>query len=82
MSGVHQTAAYNCKNLFAPLFVRLSATSRLILLTLLLSLGIGGLFARSIWTLREEAWQNAERTSVNLVRALDRSIARTMDTFD
>ena len=41
-------AAYNCKNLFAPLFVRLSATSRLILLTLLLSLGIGGLFARSI----------------------------------
>ena len=48
MSGLHQTAAYNCKNLFAPLFVRLSATSRLILLTLLLSLGIGGLFARSI----------------------------------
>ena len=62
--------------------MRLSATSRLILLTLLLSLGIGGLFARSIWMLREEAWNNAERTNTNLVRALDRSIARTMDTFD
>ena len=62
--------------------MRLSATSRLILLTLLLSLGIGGLFARSIWMLREEAWNNAERTNTNLVRALDRSIARTMEAFD
>ena len=52
------------------------------MLALLLSLGIGGLFARSIWTLREEAWNNAERTNTNLVRALDRSIARTMEAFD
>ena len=62
--------------------MRLPATSRLILLALLLSLGIGGLFARSIWMLREEAWNNAERTNTNLVRALDRSIARTMEAFD
>ena len=75
MSGLHQAGAYNCKNLFPLLFVRLPATSRLILLALLLSLGIGGLFARSIWTLREEAWSNAQRTNTNLVRALDRSIA-------
>jgi len=77
-----QVSAYNCKNLFASLFVRSSATSRLILLAVLLSLGIGGLFARSIWTLREEAWRNAERTNVNLVRTLDQNIARTMESFD
>jgi diguanylate cyclase (GGDEF)-like protein/PAS domain S-box-containing protein len=62
--------------------VRFSATSRLILLAVLLSLGIGGLFARSIWTLREEAWHHAERTSVNLVRTLDQNIARTMESVD
>ncbi|ART56678.1 sensor domain-containing diguanylate cyclase [Acidovorax carolinensis] len=62
--------------------MRSSATSRLILLAALLSLGIGGLFARSIWTLREEAWRNAERTKVNLVRTLDQNIARTMESFD
>jgi len=62
--------------------VRSSASSRLILLALLLSLGIGGLFARSIWALREEAWSNAERANANLARTLDQSIARTLESFD
>lgn len=62
--------------------MRSSASSRLILLALLLSLGIGGLFARSIWALREEAWSNAERANANLARTLDQSIARTLESFD
>jgi len=62
--------------------VRLSVSSRLILLALLLSLGIGGLFARSIWALHEEAWRNAQRTNVNLARTLSENIARTMESFD
>ena len=62
--------------------MRFSVTSRLILLALLLSLGIGGLFARSIWALREEAWSNAELTNINLARTLDQNIARTLETLD
>lgn len=81
-SRLHKASAYNCKNLFNSLLVRSSAASRLILLAVLLSLGIGGLFARSIWTLRNEAWSNAERTNANLVRTLDQNIARTMESFD
>jgi diguanylate cyclase (GGDEF)-like protein/PAS domain S-box-containing protein len=68
--------------LFSLLRVRSSATSRLILLAMLLSLGIGGLFARSIWTLREETWSNAERTNTNLARSLEQSVARTVESFD
>jgi len=49
---------------------------------MLLSLGIGGLFARSIWTLREETWSNAERTNTNLARSLEQSVARTVESFD
>lgn len=81
MSGLHQASAYNCKNLVPSLFVRLPATSRLILLALLLSLGIGGLLPQHLDAARR-AWNNAERTNTNLVRALDRSIARTMEAFD
>lgn len=62
--------------------MRSTAASRLILLALLLSLGIGGLFARSIWTLRAEEWSSAERTNANLARALDQSIASTLESFD
>ncbi len=62
--------------------MRSFVTFRLILLAVLLSLGIGGLFARSIWTLREETWRNAERTNTNLARSLEQSVAHTMESFD
>ena len=62
--------------------MRSPASSRLILLALLLSLGIGGLFARTIWTLREETWANAERTNVNLAHSLEQSVAHAMESLD
>lgn len=54
----------------------------LALLALLLSLGIGVLFARVIWTIREDRQQFARQTSTNLVYVLDQTIARTIEAFD
>ena len=62
--------------------MRSNASSRLILLALLLSLGIGGLFARTIWTLREETWGNAERTNVNIAYTLEQSVSHAMESLD
>ena len=55
---------------------------RLILLALLLSLGIGMLFARAIWTIREDRQQFSRDTSTNLAYVLDQTIARTIEAFD
>lgn len=55
---------------------------RLIWLALLLSLGIGGLFAHTIWTGRTEAWDYAARTNINLVRTLERGVSWSLDSID
>lgn len=43
---------------------------RLVLLSLLVSLGMGGLLARNLWTMRQELLANAERASRNLSHTL------------
>ena len=55
---------------------------RLIWLALLLSLGIGALFARTIWTMRVDEWNYAERTSTNLVRTLEQGLVWSLDSID
>lgn len=61
---------------------RLSSTRRLVALMLLLTLGIGALFGRAIWTLRDEEWSFARSTNANLARTLAASVARTLDGVD
>lgn len=55
---------------------------RLIWLSVLIALGIGGLFAQAIWTLRQETWTYAIRNNENLVRTVERGIASSLDSFD
>ncbi|WP_027996167.1 diguanylate cyclase domain-containing protein [Simplicispira psychrophila] len=62
--------------------MRLSLSRRLIVLALLLSLGIGALFARAILTIRDDEWNYARTTNSNLVQALEKSVARTLDSLD
>ena len=65
-----------------PLPASPSSHRRLILLALLLSLGIGALFARAIWTMREDQQRFSRDTNANLVLTLDQTIARTVEAFD
>ena len=44
---------------------------RLIWLALLVALGIGALFARTIWTIRNDEWSYAAQTNANLARTLE-----------
>ena len=55
---------------------------RLIWLALLVALGIGALFARTIWTIRNDEWSYAEQTNANLVRTLEQGLAWALDSFD
>ncbi|MFN7153008.1 MAG: diguanylate cyclase domain-containing protein [Acidovorax sp.] len=55
---------------------------RLIWLALLVSLGIGGLFARTIWTIRTDEWAYAEQTNANLVRTIEQGLGWALDSFD
>lgn len=65
-----------------PLPPRFSSVRYLVVLAMLLALGIGALFARAIWTIREDDWSAAQSTNTNLVRTLEQSVARTLDGFD
>ena len=62
--------------------MRQSSSRRLLALALLLSLGIGALFARAILTIRDDEWNYARTTNTNLVQALEKSVARTLDGLD
>lgn len=62
--------------------MRHPSSRRLIALALLLSLGIGALFARAILTIRDDEWNYARTTNTNLVQALEKSVARTLDGLD
>ena len=65
-----------------PFSLRLSAAHRLVALMVLLALGIGALFGRTLWTLHDEEWSFARTTNANLVRTLEQSVARTLDSID
>ena len=62
--------------------MRPPAFRRLILLAVLASLGIGALFAQTIWSMRNYAWQHAERTGTNLAYTLQQSIATLLKNLD
>ena len=62
--------------------VRHFFSHRLIWLALLVSLGIGVLFARTIWTIRNDEWSYANQTNANLVRTLEQGLGWALDTFD
>ncbi len=64
------------------LFSRQFFSHRLIWLALLMSLGIGLLFARTIWTMREDGWDYASRTNANLASTLERSIGDSIRSLD
>jgi len=55
---------------------------RLVWLAVFVSLGIGGLFARAIWTMHADALAYAERTNANLARALEIGLVRGLDTLE
>ena len=57
-------------------------SQRLIWLALLLSMGIGAMVARSIWTMRSDEWDFAARTNTNLVIALEQSVGWTLRAMD
>ncbi len=59
-----------------------SSSRRLVLLALLLSLGIGALFARAIWTMREDQQRFVRDTSASVAYILEQTIARSLDAFD
>ena len=63
-------------------FLRQFFTHRLIWLALLVSLGIGALFARTIWTIRTDEWNYAAQTNANLARTLEQGLTWAIDTFD
>lgn len=63
-------------------FARQFFSHRLIWLSLLLSLGIGGLFARTIWSIRADEWSYASQNNSNLARTLAQGLSWTLDSFD
>ncbi|CAN7162724.1 diguanylate cyclase domain-containing protein [Acidovorax sp. LjRoot117] len=63
-------------------FLRQFFSHRLIWLALLLSLGIGALFARTIWTIRTDEWNYASQTNSNLVHTLEQGLSWSLDSID
>ena len=57
-------------------------SQRLIWLALLLSVGIGAMVARTVWTMRSDEWDFAARTNRNLVTALEQSLDWTLGAMD
>jgi diguanylate cyclase (GGDEF)-like protein/PAS domain S-box-containing protein len=64
------------------MFMRPPAFRRLILLAVLVALGIGALFGQTIWSMRSDTWQHAERTGANLAYTLQQSIATLVKNLD
>lgn len=64
------------------LLLRQFFSHHLIWCALLVSLGIGVLFARTIWTMRGDEWLHASQTNANLVHTLERGLRGTLDSFD
>ncbi|MFO1233519.1 MAG: sensor domain-containing diguanylate cyclase, partial [Paenacidovorax caeni] len=51
-------------------------------MALLLSLGIGALSVRALWTLRNDEWTYALKANTNLVGTLAHSLEWTLDSVD
>lgn len=62
--------------------VRQFFSHRLVWLALVVSLGIGALFARAIWTIRSDEWNYATQTNANLASALEHNLSWTLRTLD
>jgi diguanylate cyclase (GGDEF)-like protein/PAS domain S-box-containing protein len=62
--------------------IRQFFSHRLIWLALLVALGIGTLFARTIWTMRNDEWSYAKKTNANLVSTLEQGLAWSLDSYD
>ncbi len=62
--------------------MRLTASRRLILLAVLLSLGIGTLFGLAVLSMRSDALNHAKSTSANLAYTLSQSIATRIKSLD
>lgn len=62
--------------------VRFTRSRQLILLALLLSLGIGTLFVHAISTMRQDQWNFASRTQVNLAHTLALAVRHSLDGFE
>lgn len=63
-------------------FSRQFFSHRLIWLALLVSLGIGLLSVRTVWTMRADGWDYASRTNANLASTLERSIGDSIRSLD
>ena len=62
--------------------IRQFFSHRLIWLALLVALGIGTLFARTILTMRNDEWSYAEKTNANLASTLEQGLAWSLDSID
>ena len=57
-------------------------TNRLVWFSLVVSVGIGALFARTLWTIRTDEWDFANQTGNNLSQTIEQGLAWTLDSFD
>ena len=62
--------------------VRSLLSQRFLWMALLLSLGIGALSVRALWTLRNDEWTYALKANANLVGTLAHSLEWTLDSVD
>ena len=62
--------------------MRISPAFRLIVLAVLLSLGIGTLFVHAMLTIRDDEWNYARTTNINLAQALEKSVTRTLNSLE
>lgn len=62
--------------------VRSLLSQRFLWMALLLSLGIGALSVRALWTLRNDEWSYALKANTNLAGTLSHSLEWTLDAVD
>jgi len=62
--------------------MRIASSRSLVTLALVLSLGVGALFARAILTIRDDQWAYARHINSTLAHTIEQNIARTVSGFD
>ena len=58
--------------------MRIASSRSLVTLALVLSLGVGALFARAILTIRDDQWAYARHINSTLAHTIEQNIARTV----